>query len=265
MNNITGIITTLNEENNIIECIESLRLICNEIVVIDSESTDNTIELAKEMGAKVHIHPYLGDGIQKNIGIQYASNKWIFNLDADERITNELAEEINNINLAKTTFEAFAVKRKNFIGSRWIKCCGWYPDYLVRLYRHDKTRYEEVKQHASVPSNNKKMLGSDIEHFSFKNIGELFSKPNRNFSTRSAKILYLNKKKANAFTPFLHGFSSFVRCYFFKGGILGGVDGFSISLSAACASYLKYAKLLEYWRDPKVLDSENFDTIWDNK
>lgn len=262
MNNITGIITTLNEESNIVECIRSLQLICNEIVVIDSLSTDKTVELAKEMGAKVYLQAYLGDGIQKNMGIPHAANLWIFHLDADERMTQELADEINKIDLEHTPYEAFAVKRKNFIGSRWIKRCGWYPDYLIRLYRHDKTRYKEVKQHAFVPSDNSKRLHNDILHYSFKNIGELFAKPGRNYSTRAAKILYLNNKKANAFTPFWHGLAAFIRLYFFRGGILGGVDGFSISLSAAYTRYLKYAKLLEYKRDPKVREAEDFNNVW---
>lgn len=262
MSNITGVITTLNEEDNIAACIESLRLICNEIVVIDSLSEDKTVELAQKMGAKVYLQKYLGDGIQKNFGLQYATNLWVFHLDADERITPELADEINAINLENTPHEAFAVKRKNHIGNRWIKYCGWYPDYLVRLYRHDKTRYKEVKEHASVPSEHKMKLSNAILHYSFKNIGELFSKPGRNYSTRGAKILYLNGKKVTAFTPFLHGFAAFFRCYFVKGGILSGVDGFSISLSVACTSYLKYAKLLEYRRDRKVLEEEDFNNIW---
>lgn len=262
VNNISGIIITLNEESNIVACIVSLQIVCNEIIVVDSGSTDRTVELATSLGAKVYHQPYLGDGIQKNWGIQHASNLWVFHLDADERITPELAEEINQIDLKNTLYEAFEVKRRNYIGSRWIKRCGWYPDALVRLYRHDKTRYRKVKEHASVLSKNKKRLNYDIVHYSFKNIGEVFSKSGRNYSTRGAKILYLKNRKINALTPFCHGLVAFLRCYFIKGGILGGVDGFSISLSVACRSYLKYAKLLEYRRDPTVLAAEDFNNIW---
>lgn len=262
MNHITGIITTLNEEHNITECIQSLQLICDEIIVVDSLSTDKTTELAKECGAKVYLQSYLGDGIQKNFGLEYAANTWVFSLDADERISPELAKEINSIDLENATQEAFAVKRKNFIGSRWIKACHWYPDYLVRLYRKDKTRFSDVKQHAHVPSKNKKELSNAIIHFRYNNIGEVFSKPERNYSTRGAKILYVNGKKANAFSPILHGSMAFISNYFFRSGILGGIDGLSLSIAIAQNSYLKYAKLLEYQRDPKVLAAENFDTIW---
>lgn len=262
MAKITGIITTLNEEHNIIEAIKSLQLICNEIIVIDSNSTDQTVSLAQTMGAKTYLQTYLGDGFQKNIGIQYASNDWIFSMDADERITPELALLINNIDFENTSFHGFAIRRRNMIGSRWVKSCGWYPDYLVRLFNHKQIRFREVKQHASVPSKNTQKLKGDILHFRYHNLGELFAKPARNYSTRGAKILYLNGKKATAFTPFLHGFSSLFVNLFFKGAILEGIDGFTLALSIATNSYLKYAKLLEYQRDSKVREREDFNSVW---
>lgn len=262
MNNITGIITTLNEEKNIKDCIISLQMICDEIIVVDSLSSDHTTQIAAEMGTKVYSQRYLGDGLQKNVGLQYAKNKWIFNLDADERITKELADEINAINLDATPFDAFAVKRKNFIGSRWITCCHWYPDYLVRLFNKEKTKFAEVKQHAFVKSKNFYKLNGDILHFTYKNIGEMFAKQSQRFSNRSAKIIYQSGKKVNVFSPIVHCFSSFCSNYFFRGGILGGIDGFSISLSMAVNSYLKYARVLEYKRDKKVFDEEDFNSVW---
>lgn len=262
MKPITGIITTLNEEKNIRECIDSLRLVCNEVIVVDSDSSDRTVEMAREMGARVYIQPYLGDGLQKNFGIQYASNAWVFSLDADERIMPDLAEIINGLDLENTPSWGFSVKRRNYIGSRWIKCCGWYPDYLVRLFRHDKIRFSATKQHASVPSENTEKLKGDILHYRYKNIGELFAKPARNYTTRSAKIMYLNGKRVNAFSPFHHAFWSFIGNYFFRRGIISGVDGFTLALSMACNTYLKYAKVLEYQRDPQVREGEDFEKIW---
>lgn len=262
MAHITGIITTLNEEQNIVEAIRSLQLICNEIIVVDSNSSDQTVELAKSTGALTYLQTYLGDGIQKNVGLKYATNDWIFSMDADERITPELAEIINAIDFQNTPYYGFAVRRRNMIGSRWVKSCGWYPDYLVRLFKHSQIQYKEVKQHASVPSANTKKLNGDILHFRYKNIGELFAKPGRNYSTRGAKILYLNGKKANTFTPFFHGFSSLFVNLFFKKALFEGIDGWTLALSMAINSYLKYAKLLEYQRDPKVREQENFDNVW---
>lgn len=259
---ISGIITTLNEEANIADAIASLRQVCDEIVVVDSESTDRTVEIARELGAKVYLQRYLGDGIQKNVALQYVTNRWVLSIDADERLSDELVAWIRSTDFEKTPYDGFAVRRRNYIGSRWVKCCGWYPDHLVRLYRHDKLRFRDVKQHASVPTSNTLKIKADLIHYRYKNAGELFSKPARNYSTRGAKILYLQGKKANAFTPFWHGTAAFLSNYLLRGGILGGVDGFTLSLAIACNSYMKYAKLLEYQRDPKVREEENFDNVW---
>ena len=262
MNNITGIIITLNEEKNIKDCILSLQQICNEIVVVDSESSDKTCEIAEQLGAKVYVHPYLGDGLQKNIGLQYATNCWVFSIDADERLTPELVAAINTIDLDNTNYYGFAVKRRNYIGSRWIRCCGWYPDYVVRLFKHNKLQFAEVKQHATVPAKNTLKLQADLLHYTYQNIGELFSKPARNFSTRGAKIMYLNGKRAGAFSPLVHGLWAFISNYFFKRGIFCGVDGLTLSIAIACNSYLKYAKLLEYQRDESVRVKEDFEKVW---
>ena len=262
MNHITGIIITLNEEKNIKDCILSLRQLCNEILVVDSESTDKTREIAEELGAKVYVQPYLGDGFQKNAGLKYASGTWIFSLDADERLTPELVTAINALDLNSTPYWGFAVRRRNYIGSRWVRCCGWYPDYLVRLFRKDKLQFPETKQHAAISSENTCKLRADIIHHTYNNIGELFSKPARNYSTRSAKIMYRNGKRANAFSPFHHGLWAFIRSYFFQKGLFGGVDGLTLSISIACNAYLKYAKLLEYQKDPTVRANEDFDKVW---
>lgn len=260
--NISGIITTLNEEANIADAIRSLQQVCNEVVVVDSESTDRTVEIARELGAKVYLQKYLGDGIQKNVALQYVTNLWVLSIDADERLSDELVAWIRSTDFETTPYDGFAVRRRNYIGSRWVKCCGWYPDHLVRLYRHDKLRFRDVKQHAFVPTNNTLKIKADLIHYRYKNSGELFSKPARNYSTRGAKILYLQGKKANAFTPFWHGTAAFFSNYFLRGGILGGVDGFTLSLAIACNSYMKYAKLLEYQRDEQVRNAENFDNVW---
>lgn len=261
MQPITGVIITLNEEQNIQACIASLQNVCQEIIVIDSFSTDNTVELATQAGATVYQQAYLGDGLQKNVGLQYAQHDWILSIDADERLTDELIVEINQLDLSTSTI-AYACRRRNYIGSRWIKRCGWYPDYCTRLYNKEKTRFKPVKQHSYVECDHPVKLSADLIHYSFKNLGELFAKPGRNFSSRSAKIMYQKGKRATSFSPVIHGFNAFIRKYAFQLGFLAGIDGFTVSLSSAMNSYLKYAKLLEYQRDPKVLAAENFDKVW---
>lgn len=262
MNNITGVVITLNEEHNIEACIQSLQQVCSEIIVVDSGSSDATVSKAKALGARVYTQPYLGDGLQKNHGLQFATYDWILSLDADERLTPELIIAIRQLDLHSTQVDAFAMRRRNYIGSRWIKRCGWYPDYCARLYNKQKTRFKAVKQHAYVDAKRVEKLSSDIIHYSFRNLGELFAKSGRNFSSRSAKIMYQKGKRAHAWSPFLHGSNAFIRKYLFQLGILGGVDGFTVSLSSALNSYLKYAKLLEYQRDPSVLAAEDFNKVW---
>lgn len=259
---ITGIITTLNESANIEACIRSLQQVCDEVVVTDSYSKDDTVQRAQACGAKVYQHEYIGDGLQKNLALSYTKNQWVISLDADERLSDELVKAIQEIDFEKTPYDGFALRRRNYVGKRWIKCCRWYPDYLVRLYRKDKLQFASLKQHAFVPTTNTAKLKADIIHYRYKNIDQLFAKPERNYSTRGAKILYLNGKKANTMTPFLHGFAAFVVNYFLRGGIKEGLDGYILAKSIAHNSFMKYAKLLEYQRDESVRDAEDWSSVW---
>jgi glycosyltransferase involved in cell wall biosynthesis len=260
---ITGSIITLNESRRIVDCIESLWQVCDEILVIDSLSTDDTADLARAHGARVIEQPYLGDGPQRNVAIEHARNDWILSLDADERITPELAEEIKGLDLVASTEAAYATKRRNYVGSRWIKRCGWYPDYVVRLYHRRRTRHGEGVFHQSdLPVENPCRLENDMVHLSFDNLGQLFAKPDRDYPKRAAKALYRQGKRANAFAPVSHGLAAFGKHYLLKLGIIEGFDGLTVSLSRGMASYLKYAWLLDFQRDPKVREAEDFDSIW---
>jgi len=260
--NITGIVTTLNEQDHIVDCIRSLQRVCDEVIVTDSFSKDDTVRLAEEAGAKVYRHVYIGDGLQKNLALPYAKNSWVLSIDADERLSDELVEQILHTDFEHTQYDGFALRRRNYVGERWVKCCRWYPDYLVRLFRKDKLQFAELKQHAFVPTDNTQRWKADLIHFRYHNYDELFAKPERNYSSRGAKILYLRGKKASVLSPFLHGFSAFFVNYFLRGGIWGGLDGFVLSKAIAHNSFLKYAKLLEFQRDPSVRDREDWNSVW---
>lgn len=264
---ITGVVITLNEAENIEACLASLKRVCDELIVVDSGSRDDTVARAEAFGASVIHQPYLGDGPQKNVGPRAASHRWVLSLDADERLTDDAVAAIQALDLdaesnGEGSHDAYALRRRNFIGSRWIRHCGWYPDYCIRLFDRDRTGFSESRQHASVQATRPRRLDADLEHYSFANLGELFGKASGRFSNRAAKIMYLKGKRANAFSPFLHGANAFVRKYVFQRGFLGGLDGVSVALSAAINAYLKYAKLLEFQRDAKVRDAEDFDRIW---
>lgn len=262
MKQISGIITTLNEEKNIVDAIRSLQQVCDEVVVVDSLSSDHTVDLARQAGAKVVLQSYLGDGIQKNVALAHVKNLWVLSIDADERLTPELVDFINRTDFETTPYDGFALRRRNYVGSRWVKCCRWYPDWLVRLYRHDRLRFCDVKQHSHVPTDNTLRVKTDLIHYRYKNTGELFAKPGRNYSSRGAKILYLSGKRVHSWSPVAHGLGAFMVNYFLRGGILGGIDGLSLTLSIAQNSYLKYAKVLEWQRDEKVRNEEDFDNVW---
>jgi len=259
---ISGIVITLNEGRNIAGCIESLRRVCDEVIVVDSLSTDETVVLAQRAGAITVLQSYLGDGPQKNVGLAHARNHWVLSVDADERLTDGMVEAIKGLDLATTPHDAFAFRRRNYIGSRWIRRCGWYPDYCIRLYDRTKTRFAEKRQHSSVQARNPMRLPADLLHYSFDDIGQLFAKPGRNFSGRAAKIMYQDGRRAHSWSPFVHGVSAWVRKYILQAGFLEGVDGMTVALSAAVNSYLKYAKLLELHRDPKVRQNTDFGKVW---
>ena len=260
-NKITGIIITLNEQYNIQECIKSLQLVCDEILVVDSGSVDETQGLAEAAGARVIKQPYLGDGPQKNFGVPFAKNDWILSLDADERLLPETAEKIKTLNLQNTQIDAFAFRRRNFIGSRWIKCAGWYPDYCVRLFNKNKARFEDIPAHSFVRGENVEKLTVDIIHHSYKEIGELFVKGDR-FSSRGAKMLYRRGRRSNVASASIHGLAAFFKIFILKGGIFGGLDGWSISLSAGTSSFLKYAKLVEIHKEQGNGIEKKVEGIW---
>ncbi|MEA3523017.1 MAG: glycosyltransferase family 2 protein, partial [Campylobacterota bacterium] len=238
---ITGNIITLNEEHNIEACIVSLQKVCEEIIVVDSLSSDSTVALAEALGAKVIKQEYLGDGPQKNVVLDHAENDWILSIDADERLDDEMVENIKNIVIDQES-NAYAFKRKNYIGDRWIKQCGWYPDFNTRLYHKAHARFRDVSGHSSVEALHVKHLEGNIIHYSYKNYHDLLHKTNR-FSSRGAKMLMQKGRKANGFSPFIHFMSAFFKKYLLQKGFLQGLDGLTISLTASINSYMKYAKL----------------------
>ncbi len=251
---ITGNIITLNEEHNIEACIRSLQSVCDEIIVVDSSSSDKTTALAEALGAKVIVQPYLGDGPQKNVVIEHAAHAWILSIDADERLDDEMTEAIKAVKKKEGHPDAYSFKRKNYIGDRWIKQCGWYPDVCVRLYNKENARFKDVAGHSSVEAGHVVQLDGNIIHYSYKNYHDLLYKTNR-FSSRGAKMLMEKNRKANGFSPFVHFIAAFFRKYFLQKGFLQGLDGLTISLTASINSYMKYAKLIEMRKSTKQSSS----------
>lgn len=247
--NITTIIITLNEEKNIEECINSVKSISDEIIVVDSNSTDNTREIAKSLGANVIEQSYLGDGPQKAFAEHIAKNNWILSLDADERLDNNAINSISELNLSNSGYDGYSLSRKTFVGKNFIKL--WYPDRLVRIYNRDKCGYTKDAGHAYVDTKNINILkDADILHYSYKDYTDMLSKIPK-FATRGAKILYEKKKYANVYDPLLHGFTAFIRKFILKGGIFHGRHGWTVSIISAFNTYMKYAILLDMQEESK--------------
>ena len=246
---ITVTIITLNEEEFIQDCLESAWNVADEIIVVDSLSTDNTREIAKKYGARVYEQSYLGDGLQKDYGVQFASNEWILHLDADERIDELMLAEINALDLNNTNFDAFAFRRKNYIGNRWQKV--WYPDYMIRLYNKNRCRFLPMIGHTSLNTKNYQPLKGNIIHYSFKDIGDYINRAAK-YSKRDAKVLFEGNRKVTNLDPILHGMAAFLKLFFLKKGFLYGFDGLTASLLSSFRSYLKYAQVIEMQENARL-------------
>lgn len=162
---ITATITTLNEERHIEAVVASALRVCDEVLVIDSESTDRTLELAEKAGAHAVVQPYQGDGPQKHFVVQFAKNNWILFLDADERLRDELVVVLEALDLDNAPEAFFAFRRRTYVGDAWARV--WCPDFTTRLYHKQRAAYHDVIGHASVVGEPNRKIKADILHYSF--------------------------------------------------------------------------------------------------
>lgn len=251
---ISGLVITLNEEKNIEDCIKSMSLVCDDIVVVDSLSTDKTCDILENLNVTVIRQKYLGDGPQRSYGLPYCKNDWVLNIDADERVDEELAQTIKQLNLEGSQFDAYEFRRKNIFHNKWIKHSDWYPDYIRRLFNKTKVDFSQVVGHTKIESNNyTKINQGHIVHYTAENYHELLFMLNK-YSTRQAKVWFDQGRKVRLYEPFTHGFFAFFRAYILRRGFLDGIEGFNISISKGLGSYLKYMKLHELYQLNKTRD-----------
>ena len=251
MPQITGTVITLNEEENIQDCLESMFRVCDEVIVVDSISSDNTVELARKMGAKVYVQEFLGHGLQKDYGVHLAKHDWILSIDADERLDETVVACVKSLDLANTPHDAFAFNRKSFLGKKWMKV--WYPEYVVRLYNKQKARYLPVACHARVEAKNVKKLPCALLHYAFKDYRDYAGRTVAT-SAHVAKQLFENRKPVSSFSPILHSLGGFLKRYVVKRGFLYGLDGLNVSVISAFYAYMKYAFLLEMYKKEQARD-----------
>lgn len=245
---ITANIITLNEEKNIKEVIKSVQTVCDEVLVIDSLSSDKTCEIAESLGAKVIKQEYLGDGPQKAFGAPFAKNDWILSIDADERLDLNAIEEIKKLDLENTTFDAFSFARKTYVGNNFIKL--WYPDRVTRLYNRRTCAYSTAKGHAKVETQNICDLEADMLHYSYEDYIHMI-RTTEKFIKRGAILAYEDGKRANVFDPFIHGVGALFKTLILKGGAFHGINGWNVAVVSAFSSYMKYAIMLEMQKNEK--------------
>jgi glycosyltransferase involved in cell wall biosynthesis len=244
MLNITAVVITFNEAAHIRDCIESLRQVCNEIIVVDSYSRDETVELAKSAGATVYQHEFPGDGPQINYGAERARNDWILRMDADERLEEDAVAFIRGLDLAQTRYEAYAFSRKNFVGKHRIKAAGFHPDYVTRLYRRSRCGFTTGGMHDYVNSRAVKKARAHIIHFTYRNYSNWIDKLNK-LTDIESRLMYERGKRTYRWAPVTHGLAAAIRKLLLKGGLFQGVDGITVSLTTVFRIYMKYMKLYE--------------------
>jgi len=253
MHKITGTIITLDAEKYILRAVESLKQICDEIIVLDSESTDTTRDIASSAGAKVFIQPFLGDGAQKKEASKFSKNDWIFSLDADEYLDSDLIDFINKINLDDRSYDSYSFRRKNFCGDEWIKAAGFYPDSVTRLYNKSFVNYDTRADHAAVNSSKTYKTKVHIIHNTYNSMEEWVNKMNFR-SSMSAQQLFKDGKMPSLIRPIVRSLFAFFKKLIVKGGLFQGSNGFRVALTTMFNTYLKYTKLNELH---KKKDSSN--------
>ncbi len=242
MNKISVTVITKNEEKNISDCLKSVSW-ADEIIVVDSESTDKTVELAKQFTDKIFIRKWEGYVPQKRYALSLAANKWVLSLDADERITPELKEEI--LNLSSGDFSGFKIRRKNFLMNKEITSCGWEKDYQLRLFKKDKTDLDERLVHEKfVTEGNFGTLKNPMLHFTFSSFEDYLAKINI-YTSLKAQELFKKKKTVSTWTIFSHTVSAFFAFFFIRRGFKDGVYGLIISLLHSVSTMMNYIKLWE--------------------
>ena len=238
---LSAVIITFNEERNIQRCIESLLPVADEIIVVDSFSTDRTEEICKLYWIKFFQNVFEGHIEQKNIALLKANHEWILSVDADEALSETLQKAIKK-SLEAPQFDAFAMNRLTNYCGKWVKYCGWYPDTKVRLVKKNKAHWTGTNPHDKLELKEKSQVCSlqgDLLHYSYYTKEDHF-KQIEYFGNISAKELFLKGKNISVFLLYLKVITQFFKSYFVKMGFLDGKTGWLISSRSAYATLRKY-------------------------
>ncbi len=262
---VSVVIITKNEEERIKDCIKSVLGWADEVIVVDDESQDKTVDIAKSLGVKVFVRKMDIEGKHRNWAYAQAENDWIFSLDADERVTEELKKEITEVLKTNPKVNAFAIPRKNFIGDYWIRWGGLYPSAQIKLFRKDKFRWEEVEVHPrAILEGGCGVLKSALLHYTYKDWEDYLAKLNRQTTLEAIKwfrLSFKNPKKARYKMNLLHALwrtlDRFVRTFIAKKGYRDGFIGFMVAYFSSLYQLVSYAKYVELKYNSKKLSKQH--------
>ncbi|HMJ08214.1 MAG TPA: glycosyltransferase family 2 protein [Pyrinomonadaceae bacterium] len=244
---ISAVIISFNEEKNIAAAINSVAW-ADEIVVVDSESTDRTREIATGLGARVIERAWPGFSAQKQFGADNAKYDWIFSLDADERVSTELAAAVKDLRSKTQIADGYRIPRQTTYMGRAIRHCGWYPNRQMRLFDRRKAKWNEALVHESIemlhgaPVSD---LSGDILHFTVENIAEHHSMIGERYAPLGAQQMFDLGRRTTLVKASTSGIAAFIKVYFLKLGFLDGFPGFCIAWFAAHNTFMKHAFLIE--------------------
>lgn len=242
MTSLSVIVITKNEAHNIEACLRSVYF-ADQIVVLDSGSTDETVQLARKLGAEVSVNSdWQGFGAQKNRALALAKAQWVLSIDADERLSVELQSEIQKV-LENPVADAYCFSRLSSYCGQYIRHSGWYPDHVTRLFRRDAAQFSaDIIHEKLVVTGQVRQLPGRLLHESFLNLESVLEKIDR-YSTAGAQSL-LGKGRTSSFPKALgHGLWAFIRTYFLQMGFLDGWMGLALAISNAEGTYYRYLKL----------------------
>ena len=250
---ISVVIITLNEERNLARCLDSVKDVADEIIIVDSHSTDNTVDIARGYGAKVIAQDFMGYGEQKNFATQQAAHDWILSLDADEVLTPALQKSILEIKNGPKC-DLYEIPRLTNYCGKWIHHCGWYPDLQTRLYNRTAGQWVEKKVHEYWRLNNERgtkgTLKGDLLHYSFSSVSEHLKKIEK-YSELAAREAVANGKNASLLKIVVSPTWHFINEFFLQLGFLDGFYGYVICRLSVYATFIKYSKIRQYNREVK--------------
>jgi len=243
---ISAVIITFNEEKNIGRCLQSLEGIADEIIVVDSYSTDQTQEICRSFNVKFLQHPFEGHIQQKNYALEQATYPYVLSLDADEALSEKLKASILEVK-NNWTYDAYKFKRLTNYCGKWIRYAGWYPDIKLRLWKREKGNWGGTNPHDKVIVGKNVPVGflrGDLLHYSYYSISQHVAQINY-FSNIAAQEAFNKGKKASFFKLVVGPWFTFIKKYFFQSGYKGGWEGFTICINSSFENFLKYIKLKE--------------------